>query len=239
MDQGLKASNLDAWPSWTPGLDCRSRKTRGKQRMDGPRKASNLGQFGSGCFDLDASASVILGEGKLRFLNQAGGGQQVGLVLCPGEKAKIHGCQLLVSGCHRILVFLVTVLVLWDDLHTTSQSTNSPWIIGGDFNSISSLDHHKGNSRPCLNSIQDFDHCIINSCLISPPFSGSPFTWFGVRSLGRLWRRLDRIFINTTYSNLFPDTSTEHLPKASSNPSNLMPQLNALAAPLLLEFVLK
>ncbi|VFQ69893.1 unnamed protein product [Cuscuta campestris] len=33
-------------------------------------------------------SEVILGEGKLRFLNQAGGGQQVGLVLCPGEKAK-------------------------------------------------------------------------------------------------------------------------------------------------------
>ncbi|VFQ96710.1 unnamed protein product [Cuscuta campestris] len=57
-------------------------------------------------------SKVILGEGKLRFLNQAGGGQQVGLVLCPGEKAKIHRCQLLVSGYHRILVFPVTVLVL-------------------------------------------------------------------------------------------------------------------------------
>ncbi|VFQ77313.1 unnamed protein product [Cuscuta campestris] len=106
---------------------------------------------------------------------------------------------------------------LWEAIKTCSHNYHCDWILGGDFNAISSIDHHKGNSTPCLPSIQDFDDCVMDCGLHSPPYTGSPFTWTGTRSLGRLWKRLDRVFINSHCLNSFEDITSQHLPRGTSD----------------------
>ncbi|VFQ61496.1 unnamed protein product [Cuscuta campestris] len=111
---------------------------------------------------------------------------------------------------------------LWHCISTLSGSINEPWLLGGDFNAISSLSHHKGKSTPCMVSIMEFDTCITQNGLIEPPFSGSPFTWHGSRSLGKIWRRLDRLFLNSHLDNLNCLIFSEHLAKGGSDHSPIL-----------------
>ncbi|VFQ89693.1 unnamed protein product [Cuscuta campestris] len=115
---------------------------------------------------------------------------------------------------------------LWDYITATSLSMHNPWVIGGDFNCISSVDHHKGTNTPCLRSIHDFDKCIMDASLISPMATGSTFTWTGVRSLGRIWRRIDRVFHSNHTLNSFQEISCSHLPRSTSNHNPLLIKLS-------------
>ncbi|RAL41595.1 hypothetical protein DM860_013129 [Cuscuta australis] len=98
-----------------------------------------------------------------------------------------------------------------------AHTFNHPWIVGGDFNTVLSFDEHKGNSNPDFNDMDDFRTCIDACGLHSPPFTGGIFTWTGVISKGKLWRRLDRVLINSNSNMLFSDISISHLSKTSSD----------------------
>ncbi|VFQ86944.1 unnamed protein product [Cuscuta campestris] len=106
---------------------------------------------------------------------------------------------------------------LWGSIMAHSKKETQAWILGGDFNTITSLDHYKGKSSPNLQGIQEFDHCIMESGLISPPFSGNPFTWTGIRSLGRVWKRLDRVFVNNTFLDNFQEINSMHISRGTSD----------------------
>ncbi|VFQ98258.1 unnamed protein product [Cuscuta campestris] len=67
------------------------------------------------------------------------------------------------------------------------------------------------------NVINEAGTCIDACGLHSPPFTGGIFTWTGVRSKGKLWRRLDRVLINSNANILFSDISISHLSKTSSD----------------------
>ncbi|VFQ72543.1 unnamed protein product [Cuscuta campestris] len=114
---------------------------------------------------------------------------------------------------------------LWTTISNLAESTHSPWIMGGDFNAISSINHHKGKSSPCLASISEFDHCINSNGLIDPPYSGSPYTWLGNRSLGKVWRRLDKIFYNSAIQDLNLHINSQHLPRGNSDHSPILLKL--------------
>ncbi|VFQ83519.1 unnamed protein product [Cuscuta campestris] len=94
---------------------------------------------------------------------------------------------------------------------------NDPWILGGDFNTIASLTEHKGEVCPDIGSIEDFVQTINDCKLISPPFLGSQFTWFGKRGRGRVYRRLDRILINEHCMDHFQLTEIKHLGRGFSD----------------------
>ncbi|VFQ83797.1 unnamed protein product [Cuscuta campestris] len=117
---------------------------------------------------------------------------------------------------------------LWTTISNLAESTHSPWIMGGDFNAISSINQHKGKSSPCLASISEFDHCINSNGLIDPPYSGSPYTWLGNRSLGIVWRRLDRIFYNSAIQDLNLHINSQHLPRGNSDHSPILLKLLSL-----------
>ncbi|PIN03582.1 hypothetical protein CDL12_23891 [Handroanthus impetiginosus] len=57
---------------------------------------------------------------------------------------------------------------LWDDL--CSACTDAHWIVGGDFNVVSSLTERKGGAAPKLKSMEEFNACIEGCCLVDPGF---------------------------------------------------------------------
>ncbi|XP_071906094.1 uncharacterized protein [Coffea arabica] len=62
------------------------------------------------------------------------------------------------------------------------------------------------------------------------PFSGSSYTWSGVRAGVRIWKRLGRVLINQQWLNFLPNTSVQHLNRATSNHTPLLVNLRSADA---------
>ncbi|VFQ59392.1 unnamed protein product [Cuscuta campestris] len=105
---------------------------------------------------------------------------------------------------------------LWESLQGRSN-TNQNWVVGGDFNAISSPSEYKGQCEPNALGMEEFNSCIEACNLFCPDPSGGLFTWSGTRSRGRTWRRLDRVLVNLAFQSFFPHFYTHHLPKACSD----------------------
>ncbi|VFQ66831.1 unnamed protein product [Cuscuta campestris] len=106
---------------------------------------------------------------------------------------------------------------LWNHIEAFNNSSLLPWCLGGDFNTISDLLHHKGARLPDLEAIDDFSSCISNCNLLDCNFSGPSFTWHGVRSNGNVWRRLDRVFFNAGWADHWDNKYMHHLAKGGSD----------------------
>ena len=96
---------------------------------------------------------------------------------------------------------------LWDYIRSLA-STNMPWIVGGDFNTIVNSDERIGGCAPNLTSMEDFANCIIDSGLVDIGFSGASTTW--ERPDGSIKQRLDRILLNHEFLTKFPVNSITH-----------------------------
>ncbi|KAK4384426.1 hypothetical protein Sango_3061900 [Sesamum angolense] len=98
---------------------------------------------------------------------------------------------------------------LWTALQTISvTSCEEPWIVLGDFNAIIDASEACGRAADTTASMNDFRNCILETGLIHIPFTGCPYTWHicseGIRSL---WKRLDRILVNATWLEVWPNSS--------------------------------
>ncbi|CAH9114746.1 unnamed protein product, partial [Cuscuta epithymum] len=113
---------------------------------------------------------------------------------------------------------------LWNFLECWAEANKSPWFVGGDFNAIANQGEHKGQSIPTLGGMNEFKDCLANCDLIDLPFHGTTFTWTGVRSNGRVWRRLDRILFNSSFLGLYDNIQIQHLNKSSSDHSPMLLQ---------------
>ncbi|VFQ83839.1 unnamed protein product [Cuscuta campestris] len=101
-----------------------------------------------------------------------------------------------------------------------------PWFLGGDFNAISSVAEHKGKCDPNLIEIAKSQQCISDSGLLESSFSGPSFTWTGIRSRGRVWRKLDKVLYNETFSSSFPHHNLVHLAIGASDHCPLVFTIN-------------
>ena len=85
---------------------------------------------------------------------------------------------------------------LWDDLQ--KWSSNSPWIILGDFNSLLSQED-KHNGEPVSSyEVSDFRTCCSMLGLSDLNFTGCKFTWTN----GKIWSKIDRVLVNPYWSSL-------------------------------------
>ncbi|VFQ92357.1 unnamed protein product [Cuscuta campestris] len=107
--------------------------------------------------------------------------------------------------------------LLWSYIESFNANVNHPWCLGGDFNTISDFLHHKGSRLPELEAITDFSDCIRDNNLLECNYTGSAYTWHGVRSNGNVWRRLDRVFYNTYWADHWNIISMQHLAKGGSD----------------------
>ncbi|XP_019170973.1 PREDICTED: uncharacterized protein LOC109166476 [Ipomoea nil] len=100
------------------------------------------------------------------------------------------------------------------------EDNTAPLLLGGDFNVISSIAEYRGNETPKLNSISDFSTFIADQSLLDLATTGGYYTWSGVRNMGKVWKRLDRFLLTSSFRDYFTDvrimllnrTTSDHAP---------------------------
>lgn len=125
-------------------------------------------------------------------------------------------CHVLATIVHASCS-LVERRALWDYLVDFSGSCNSPWLVGGDFNSILDLMEKRGGKRAFSLSMSDFQACISATGLQDAGFQGCKFTWFNGQHLNGIWARLDRLLLNGHWHLSCPAISVQHLSRACSD----------------------
>ncbi|KAK4382235.1 hypothetical protein Sango_2891400 [Sesamum angolense] len=139
-----------------------------------------------------------------------------------GETARIFGCSielwesdlvLLGAGCE----VSVERRALWDALLAASVGA-SPWIVGGDFNTVLSPDERSGGSALSGIAMSDFHDAIANCPLVDAGYVGSPYTWYS----RRLRQRLDQVLISNCWITVFPKMQVAHLELSQSDHRGLL-----------------
>ncbi|KAL2226619.1 UNVERIFIED_CONTAM: hypothetical protein Sindi_2020600 [Sesamum indicum] len=107
-----------------------------------------------------------------------------------------------VSIGNRIWITLVGTLELSRIL--AIQCTDIPWLVGGDFNAIRDLSEVCGTSGDIRMAMDEFNTCLQNTALLPLPMQGEWYTWHN-RSTSpcNLWKRLDRMLTNDTWTVRF------------------------------------
>ncbi|XP_075084826.1 uncharacterized protein LOC107774618 [Nicotiana tabacum] len=108
-------------------------------------------------------------------------------------------------------------LELWDHFYYLASDMELPWLLGGDFNVVLHEDEKIGGLPVHPPEYEDFAF-YVNSCgLFEQGYKGSPFTWWNGRSNAEcILKRLDRIFVNLPFQNMFQTIEVEHLIRTGS-----------------------
>ncbi|KAL0434434.1 UNVERIFIED_CONTAM: hypothetical protein Slati_2777700 [Sesamum latifolium] len=88
--------------------------------------------------------------------------------------------------------------VLWHNLGRLVRAVgDTPWLVGGDFNTLLDMSEVCGVSGDIRGATDDFQDCLNDIGLITLPMQGEWFTWHNYSSDSRsLWKSLDRVLVN-------------------------------------------
>ncbi|XP_060210739.1 uncharacterized protein LOC132637704 [Lycium barbarum] len=87
--------------------------------------------------------------------------------------------------------------MLWDSISQVSNPFDLPWLVGGDFNVISSEEEKLGGLPVLYNEVATFNHCLSSYGLQDLGYVGSTYTWWNGRAEeARIFKRLDRMVIH-------------------------------------------
>ncbi|KAK6125769.1 hypothetical protein DH2020_040489 [Rehmannia glutinosa] len=111
------------------------------------------------------------------------------------------------------------IRALWDDLRDSAPNySNTPWFIGGDFNCFFHESEITGSSTNMTHDMEEFGQMISDCGIVDAGFKGPIHTW--VRN--SLHERLDRIFLNTKWPELFSKSCVTHLARVKSDHAPLL-----------------
>ncbi|CAA0808753.1 Unknown protein [Striga hermonthica] len=97
------------------------------------------------------------------------------------------------------------------------------WIIGGDFNDLTSNNDKCGGSYRDESIFLSFRSFIQSMRMVEVPFTGYPYTWNNCRQGDSfIEERLDRFFSSPDWSLAFPQTRVKHIPLLSSDHSLIL-----------------
>ncbi|XP_020593411.1 uncharacterized protein LOC110033700 [Phalaenopsis equestris] len=102
---------------------------------------------------------------------------------------------------------------LWESLQLIQGSVDKAWLVGGDFNCVSSPAKRKRGKPPNPINLSFFNDNIQKAGLFDLGFCGPTFTW----RRKDLWERLDRFLPNDNWIQQFLQTSVTHLSLAGSD----------------------
>ncbi|XP_042009073.1 uncharacterized protein LOC121757623 [Salvia splendens] len=104
--------------------------------------------------------------------------------------------------------------LLWDKMREIAGPLEgSPWIIGGDFNTILSHRDRVGSDTNRQAEMVDFAEAIEDCRLLDPGFDGAEFTW----AKNGLFERLDRVLVSEGWARAFEATGVTNLPRVASD----------------------
>ncbi|KAK6159884.1 hypothetical protein DH2020_003265 [Rehmannia glutinosa] len=109
---------------------------------------------------------------------------------------------------------------LWDVIRSAAiLFDHKPWLIGDDFNYFLTPDERVGSTTDRHLDMDEFGQMVSDSGLIDIGFEGdSMHTW----SRCNLQERLDRIFLNLAWTDAFPKSFVNHLPRVKSDHAPLL-----------------
>ncbi|KAH0760993.1 hypothetical protein KY290_017066 [Solanum tuberosum] len=109
-------------------------------------------------------------------------------------------------------------LELWEDLENIANQSNSPWMVGGDFNTVVDESEKSGGLPVSQQETVDFAHCINAFSLNDLKFVGSYYTWWNERIENDcIFMRLDIVLTNNEFMQLLPNSDVHHLIRQGSD----------------------
>ncbi|KAL0912360.1 hypothetical protein M5K25_018326 [Dendrobium thyrsiflorum] len=141
-----------------------------------------------------------------------------------GDFTQVMHCSIDSSNIHFAASFVYASSsryhrkMLWEQISHFHSICSIPWLVGGDFNTISNPSERIGGSPPISQAMEDFNSMIMDCKLTDIGFSGNKFTW----NRGLLWQRLDRVLFNEFWINSVVSTNIEHLSRTLSDHSPLL-----------------
>ncbi|XP_059285202.1 uncharacterized protein LOC132038567 [Lycium ferocissimum] len=112
--------------------------------------------------------------------------------------------------------------MLWDSISQVSNLFDLPWLVGGDFNVISTEEEKLGGLLVLYNEVADFNHCLSSCGLQDLGYVGSTYTWWNGRDEEAcIFKKLDRMVCNDKLLDVMPTMKVTHLIKKGSNHSPL------------------
>ncbi|KAK4722554.1 hypothetical protein R3W88_012787 [Solanum pinnatisectum] len=110
-------------------------------------------------------------------------------------------------------------------MENISSSINDPWCVGGDFNDIMDPDEKLGGKPHRANRCFDFISTMEACGLSDLGFVGPKFTWCNNRRPSkRIWKRLDRVFVNDLWAQSYHTNTIKHLARTGSDHRPLLMQ---------------
>lgn len=98
-----------------------------------------------------------------------------------------------------------------------------PWIIGGDFNEITSQMEKKGGRLRSELALQEFRETIDRCELYDLGYIGADYTWYNNHTNSEVvWERLDRFLLNCEMQNKCSILKVHHLPLIASDHCPIM-----------------
>ncbi|KAL0281815.1 UNVERIFIED_CONTAM: hypothetical protein Sradi_7284200 [Sesamum radiatum] len=176
----------------------------------------------------------------LFYVDHGGPGNRVWLAWDPNfvdvtvveTGAQFIHCSVFIRSFHASVFITVVYGVndvigrreLWMELARISTVvTDSPWLVGGDFNTVLDSSEVCGLSGDIRGAADEFRGCLQDTGLIHVPMHGERFTWHNCsRDARSLWKRLDRLLVNDRWLENWPDTTYVSLGARTSDHSPLV-----------------
>ncbi|KAI0530918.1 hypothetical protein KFK09_000466 [Dendrobium nobile] len=95
---------------------------------------------------------------------------------------------------------------LWNDIGLAAPASHMPWAIIGDFNCCRFASEKLGGSDINQAALFDFNSMIFNNCLLDLQSIGCKFTWYNQRQDNPIHIKLDRVLVNDSWLNSYPDS---------------------------------
>ncbi|KAL9658977.1 hypothetical protein QQ045_028187 [Rhodiola kirilowii] len=108
--------------------------------------------------------------------------------------------------------------LLWEDLLDISHDLVRPWLVVGDFNTISSWTEKKGGDHSDGGAMIEFNEFQIQAGLGDAGYIGNKYTWCNNQEGdAQIWTRLDRLLVNGRALAMLPDLQVHHLARVASD----------------------
>lgn len=161
---------------------------------------------------------VVLLESTDQFLHtrvQGFGRQSCYLTAIYGKCSRVERSSLWADICHLHLLV----------------SPHDPWLLGGDYNVVADSREYFRRSQLAMGLVLGFRNLIDDCYLMKLPSIGGNYTWTGVRSQSRVWKKLDRILINPAWLSSYPLSSISVLSRTYFDHAPLLLEVE-LQAPI-------
>ncbi|KAG6488356.1 hypothetical protein ZIOFF_049599 [Zingiber officinale] len=117
--------------------------------------------------------------------------------------------------------------LLWENLEELRPEGDILWLVGGDFNVISSMEEHSAGVLARPGAMEDFNNFIMLAGLVDVGFVGDRYTWTN----NRVWKRLDRVLLSPSWGSLDFTVRVEHLSRAASDHYPLLVEFRGFQKP--------